>query len=180
MKLEYIELALEVTRWCNLECPHCLRGEREKLKISDEVMLKAMSQIGSIRSVLFTGGEPSLAADRIEKFVEIARELQIDVENFYVVTNSVVVPKRFLEALKSVYRLCSINEISAIGVSRDYLHGAVPRTQMEKIEDFVEYEGMMGVHVNERISFDDNLVREGRARRKLPLPPRSPRQHRGL
>ena len=68
--LPFNNLALEVTRRCNLRCKHCMRGEPQDLDMSDEVLDKVINQFSSLYHLSLTGGEPFLAADVIEKMVD--------------------------------------------------------------------------------------------------------------
>src|SRR5271157_4943644 len=70
--LMYISsLILEVTRKCNLRCAHCLRGNPQRVTMPREVLHAAMRDVDYVGSVLFTGGEPSLATEVIEDFIDI-------------------------------------------------------------------------------------------------------------
>ena len=46
--LPFNNLALEVTRRCNLRCKHCMRGEPQDLDMSDEVLDKVINQFSSL------------------------------------------------------------------------------------------------------------------------------------
>ena len=71
MKKCYIQnLALNITDNCNLECRHCLRGDRCNNKMSDDVIEATLSQIKGAGNISINGGEPTLALDRIEKIIE--------------------------------------------------------------------------------------------------------------
>lgn len=47
-KLILNELAIEVTRKCNMKCAHCLRGEAQKRNIHKAYITKALQDISSI------------------------------------------------------------------------------------------------------------------------------------
>ena len=46
------KLYLEVTRMCNLECEHCLRGNRENSYMSDETIMNALKNIKRIKKII--------------------------------------------------------------------------------------------------------------------------------
>lgn len=42
----YIQnLQLLITKSCNLNCVHCMRGKQEQLSISDEIIEKTLQQV---------------------------------------------------------------------------------------------------------------------------------------
>lgn len=59
-------LAIEVTRRCNMECAHCLRGDAQAVDMTQEIVdrfVDGLEEGMSIGDVTLTGGEPSLAAN---------------------------------------------------------------------------------------------------------------------
>lgn len=70
MKYQYDELMIEITRKCNLQCAHCLRGDAQNITMSKEVIDKIFEDAADCKQLLFTGGEPLLALDEIEYFVD--------------------------------------------------------------------------------------------------------------
>lgn len=83
------DIAIEVTRRCNMACKHCLHGEAENLDIShktiDNILTPLIGQ--SIGGITFTGGEPSLNVDAIQHTLDFCKKNNISVSSFYVVTN---------------------------------------------------------------------------------------------
>jgi len=70
-------LVLEVTRKCNMNCAHCLRGNAEDKDISFDLIDILLDNIDSINMITFTGGEPSLNVKALKYFREqvIKREI---------------------------------------------------------------------------------------------------------
>jgi len=64
---------IELTRYCNLRCPHCFvdAGEKRDVEMSTERILRLLDELAGmgVFSVVITGGEPSLQPD----FVHIVR-----------------------------------------------------------------------------------------------------------
>ena len=87
-KVQFIvpDLALEVTRRCNMACEHCLRGEAQNCDIDFKVINKATKFITPL-SVVFTGGEPSLNTMAIDYYFKRCEVNDNVPESFYVVTN---------------------------------------------------------------------------------------------
>ena len=68
-------LALELTRKCNLHCGHCLRGQCEDKEMSDETLDRIFEEISMVGLLNFIGGESSLATNRINQLVETIPEV---------------------------------------------------------------------------------------------------------
>ena len=96
--LEVQDLLLEVTRSCNMSCAHCLRGDAQNAVMSEHVLESVLSRVSSIRTLTFTGGEPSLAPEIILKSLELVKANGINIEQVYIVTNGKSVPDLFLNA----------------------------------------------------------------------------------
>ena len=80
-------LILEVTRRCNMNCAHCLRGNAKAVDMSPEVLKATMGHIDSICDITFTGGEPSLNLPIIAKTLEICKSRHMNVSSVFIATN---------------------------------------------------------------------------------------------
>ena len=127
---------IEITRRCNMRCDHCLRGEAQKLDITDEILDKFFSQVYFIRSMTITGGEPSLAPDRIRAIIRIAQANNVEIANFYIVTNGKRVSQEFMDALQEMYDFCSDNDESWVNVSRDDYHCESSKSGVSRLIDW--------------------------------------------
>lgn len=120
-------LVVEITRRCNVACRHCLRGEPQGKDIDNVTIDKMLEGVTGISMVTFTGGEPSLAVDRIEYFYQAIKKRGIELQGFYVITNGKVASKKLMHALIDLYAYCASsgyyeNEISGLTISRDQYH----------------------------------------------------------
>ena len=97
------KLYLEVTRMCNLECEHCLRGNRENSYMSDETIINALKNIKRIKKLLITGGEPLLALRQIRTIIQMIKDNNIKVDEIVLITNSTILNKDVLSALKELF-----------------------------------------------------------------------------
>lgn len=82
-------LVLEITRDCTCECDHCLRGDKEDIHMPNAFLryIFGDGRIEGINNITFTGGEPSLNIQFIEKTLEICKQEKISVRSIFVATN---------------------------------------------------------------------------------------------
>lgn len=50
--ISYNTLCLEITRRCNMACPHCLRGEAQALDITHEIIDRALENTSEIKGII--------------------------------------------------------------------------------------------------------------------------------
>lgn len=65
-------ISVDVTRRCNVECKHCLRGDAENEDITKEIIDRLLDEIQDfyILKINITGGEPCLNPDMVLYFAE--------------------------------------------------------------------------------------------------------------
>jgi len=125
------ELVIEVTRRCNLECAHCLRGKAQRKDIDNVTVDKLLEGVTSIGTLTFTGGEPSLAVDRIKYIVQQIKHWNINLDAFYVVTNGKQASVELALVLIELYAYCQGEKgkhgehfIGGLTMSQDQYHQA--------------------------------------------------------
>lgn len=98
-KYKYAELYLELTRRCNKQCVHCVRGDAQNVTMTKEIINKLFDDIDACAQFYLTGGEPLLEPDillyTIEKITKMlpARTLSIS-------TNGSILNKDVIDALE--------------------------------------------------------------------------------
>lgn len=168
MKKIYIgSLTLVVTENCNLNCSHCLRGNARNNEITEEVIAATLSQIKFINTLTISGGEITLALDKIVKIIDYIIKNEIIVRNIAFFTNGVCYNKSFLDILhwidKELKQLKYGNTSTVFYLSHDEYHLA----DISKKGLFLEY--MTSIQSYEKdIHFinyksPSKLLREGRA-----------------
>lgn len=120
--MQIYNLVIELTRRCNMQCAHCLRGEAQKISQKREHIAAVFSQVDYISSLTLTGGEPSIVPHIINMIIDGATVYNVDIGNFYIATNGKKITPKFVEAVERLYRYCSDNEISAVEISNDVYH----------------------------------------------------------
>lgn len=130
------ELVLEITRRCNTQCLHCLRGKAEPVNMSFKTLQQALKDVTSIGTVTFTGGEPTLNVPFIRYFTEYVRFNKIPVDAFYVITNGKIASKSLKQALTSLSWWCDSRESCNLSISQDQFHIGYTRSRaMDLYED---------------------------------------------
>lgn len=115
------ELALEVTRRCQFECAHCLRGDVQKVDMSEEILETLFSQVDEVGSLLITGGEPSLYD--LSKILYSLKINNVIVDNFYIATNGHTISADFVVNCMKLYDYCEhVNTTSRVDLSNDAYH----------------------------------------------------------
>lgn len=85
--LDVSSLMIEVTRRCNLDCDHCLRGDAENADMNARTLDTFLRHVKRISTVTFSGGEPSLNIPLIREFYRLCDKYDIPVYSFFVATN---------------------------------------------------------------------------------------------
>lgn len=96
------DLALEVTRRCNMSCRHCMRGDAQNIDISDDILETVAQNIYPLH-VTFTGGEPSLNVEAIRQYFELAEAYGTMPRSFCVITNGKENREELASALLHAY-----------------------------------------------------------------------------
>ena len=103
MERLYIQtLGIVVTEECNMNCAHCLRGEKGKHKIEDYIIEEIFNQVDAIGHLAICGGEPTLAVDRIAKIIDIAIRKNVLIDGFSTIINGLYYSKPFLDQLEYI------------------------------------------------------------------------------
>ena len=122
MKIHVTDLMIEVTRRCNMVCPHCLRGNAQKKDINLQHVRTMFSKISYISCLTLSGGEPSLVPDIINDILDIAKEEDVEIGNFYLCTNAKKITNEFMMTLMRLWMTCTENEISMVQWSNEQFH----------------------------------------------------------
>ena len=128
-------LVIEVTRDCQLNCDHCLRGDTENKVLSCNSIDIFLKQIEGIGNVTFSGGEPSLHPEVITHFREQCEAKKIGIGSFYIATNGAEISDAFMLEVLKIYLYCTDNEdMTSIALSDDKFH--YDDTDAHKLEVF--------------------------------------------
>lgn len=141
VKVYLDQLAVEVTRRCNMQCKHCLRGEQENKDINMAHIETLLSMVDGIGSITFTGGEPSLNVPAIAKTLKLCKEHGINVGSFWLATNGKEVSNDFLCAMLDWYAYCYDDEMCGLALSKDKYHEQIPSVNVSRLKGLSFYDG---------------------------------------
>ncbi len=113
----------EITRQCNLQCEHCLRGDAQNMVISKEIIDKTLDNISAISHLTITGGEPSLHPEIIQYIYEQIVERKIELGSFFIATNGIEYSDLFVLTCLKLYAISHEKECCALSISIDLFHG---------------------------------------------------------
>lgn len=143
MKHNFSNLTIEVTRRCNLECFHCLRGDAQDLDMDLDTIKNIFKHVDNISSLTISGGEPSLVPEIISQIIDIATKNKISIGMFYIATNAIEVSNKFMEALLKLYLYCDESMDyrpedygSWLDISNDTHHGELNTHNVQKLLAF--------------------------------------------
>ena len=127
----YVEtLVFEVTRECNMKCAHCIRGDAQSLKLKEDYVDKVLSEVDSIGTLIFSGGEPSLNIPMIEYIFQKCSDLGKMPSSFYVVTNGKANAIQLATTLLKWYAECDEPEYCGLALSSDDFHETAPKKEI--------------------------------------------------
>lgn len=158
-------LIVEVTRRCNMSCSHCLRGEAQNLDIPNEVIETGLTKFSEISSITITGGEPSLAPEKIEFICDVIEKHGIYLGGFYIATNGKHSSPEFLKAVMRLYSICQDREegyTCSLDISNSVYHESTYRERQSSLLRAFKFTG-------DKYSENNNspiLVSQGRAKTK--------------
>jgi hypothetical protein len=160
MDVRLYDLILEVTRKCNLQCGHCLRGNAEDKTLNMKFVENVFKTVNSISTLTLTGGEPFLHPEIIDNILFLAEKHDVEISNFYIATNGTIPLKNVIQTVMNLYTYCTENDVSQIKISNDEFHCAEgDYTARKKIMD--EWSILKFVHIDSA-NISNSLIAEGR------------------
>ena len=145
---------IEVTRRCNMSCPHCLRGDAQNVDMDLYILDKFLSNFKNsyIREILFTGGEPSLNPEAIQFTLEAVKKYNITVQFFIMITNGKHISAELINIINSA-------ENFNIAVSQDIYHDLLTE------DDYKQLEKINGVYSKSFNARNTRILNIGRAKK---------------
>ena len=101
-KINFLTLALQVTRRCNLKCDLCGKGEPQNIDITKEIVDKTFEEIQNyyISDLRLNGGETFLNPEMIAYILEQIEKRNVMVNRIFIFTNGCYFDERIAKAIK--------------------------------------------------------------------------------
>lgn len=168
------QLMIEVTRRCNLTCPHCVRGDSQNVDITEDTIRKLFDTVCFASTLMFTGGEPLMVPHILEMIYAVAKEKGFSWDTFWMATNGVLLtPENFATLIKFVLGSGNMEDyFSGIRISTTEFHeqgggglSEIPypfndQQLTEKMFPFVNYTGEY--EQSKYAGYAQQIVAEGR------------------
>ncbi|MFR4399961.1 MAG: radical SAM protein [Anaerobutyricum soehngenii] len=100
---------LQITGKCNLNCAHCFENGSQDIEMSTEIMDRLLDFSDKFDDIIFSGGEPTLALDKMQYFLNECKRRNKKIYRIDVFTNGTGFNQEFYNILlgyKRYIRLC--------------------------------------------------------------------------
>ena len=99
-KVIFNQMAVEVTRRCNMACGHCLRGDAENVDLTGMDIDSILDQTEAIGRLILTGGEPTLNMGAIQHIANGIAQRGIPLMRMQIIINALTYEERFVALVK--------------------------------------------------------------------------------
>lgn len=118
-------MGMIITNKCNLDCAHCMRGEKDNIDMLDLVIDKTFDNIKGVHNLNICGGEPTLAIPQIEKIINRVVDGKIYVNAFSLIINGTIYSEELIRLLDYIYdyiHFFAKKNRCYLGISYDKFH----------------------------------------------------------
>ena len=121
-KYVFAGLTVELTRKCNMKCPHCMRGDAQEKTMSTDTIDRLIEDVDKVAFLSVTGGEPLLEMDRLLYLIQSISN-KWDIVALDIVTNGSILDERIIGAFET---FCSVDPKRNVlfSISKDEYHTA--------------------------------------------------------
>lgn len=125
-KITWNSVGIEITRKCNIQCEHCLRGEAQNIDLSHGAIDNFLENTESIGHITFLGGEPSLNTEGMYYLLTQLSKREIPLCQMAVITNGVNQSAEFVRVIKAYYKF--------ISYCQSYINPGMPASEFIQVE----------------------------------------------
>lgn len=150
-KVVFNQLAVEITRRCNMACGHCLRGDAENVDLTGMDIDSVLDQAEAIGRLIITGGEPVMNLRAIQHLSNGIARRGIPLMRVQIITNGLIYEERLVALAKRFSEITRLTQVHgygnaerepwrvSIGISLDRYHEA-PETCKK---NYIHYKNAM-------------------------------------
>lgn len=114
-KIVFNQVAIEITRRCNMTCAHCLRGRAQPINIPLRRIDELLDQTEAIGRLIITGGEPTLNLPALQYIANSITRHGTPVMRVQIVTNGLQYDDSFLAIVKRYAEIVNITQQAGYG-----------------------------------------------------------------
>ena len=121
-------LSVEITRRCNKNCLHCVKGDAQNVTITEEIIDRVIADIPDVTRLALAGGEALLELDKIAYLLDRIANSPWNVKLIEITTNGTICDKRIVDIFEA---FCAKKTecVAAIRISNDSFHDATEYEQ---------------------------------------------------
>lgn len=157
----YREVCIEVTRRCNMSCPHCLRGDAQNIDLdvnfADNFIRNFRDK--NILNLHFTGGEPTLCPEVIDFCLSKFLKYSVNLVRVGMVTNGRNISEKLVGIIK---KWLDLGLSFCFSVSFDDYHEPLSDQDISRLNELKELGCVVGTKALNAESKD--LLNLGKAR----------------
>lgn len=138
-------ISIEISRRCNLDCSHCMRGEAQNSKISTELLNKFFDDVKSANVLVISGGEPFMCYEEIKSLIEVIKSKHVFIPKVLIVTNGTIYDERIYKLLEQNFEYIeidiSIDNYHMESISRKYntnMKSENPRLKPVNLQEIIQ------------------------------------------
>lgn len=145
-KFKLYKIDIEITRKCQLNCYHCLRGDSQQIDMDNKIIDTFFSQCEIIHVIEITGGEPLSNVSGIRYLLDVLKKYNVVVKQLFITTNGVAFSDEIANLMKDFYDyIFSVNSIDDykqrnifhLYISKDKYHvGSNPKEALKFYKKF--------------------------------------------
>lgn len=139
--LTFEDIEISLTRRCNMDCPHCYKGNSENVDLTKDDIDALISQTEMIGNLYLTGGEPTLRLDLMSYLLERVEAEDIPVFKLVVVSNGLTNADAVSDVMKSWAKYIRQSNKDYKGLdstSNGFVELRISRDKFHSHSDFVE------------------------------------------
>lgn len=143
-------LGIEISRKCNLNCAHCMRGDARNVSVSMDLVSRLFDEVVIADVLVISGGEPFLCYEEIKSLCEIIKIKCVQISTIMIVTNGTIYDERIYKLLEKNFENVKV-DLSVDSFHNDSMHeiykdgissSANPRLNPTCIDDVLDNIGL--------------------------------------